>query len=233
MQQAGVVRPTEELPRDHYTYYPGTAAVPESVAVNIRGCSYMIEAEVEVLDDKCSGVIFAHGSRFGGHSLFIRDDDDVVAEPTNVVEDAKKRKPTRKTLYYVYNFLGILPEQTFCTTDALKPGKYTFLVTFNKWEKPGEYGKSEGTLTLSVRDDNDTSGSMKEVASGPMSAQVGKFTLCGDGLCVGYDSADAVSKLYSGTNPFKGGTIKKVVITPGTKTRAAKEAWFAAAFAVD
>ena len=42
-----------------------------------------------------------------------------------------------------------------------------------------------------------------------MEAQVGKFTLCGDGLCVGYDSADAISKLYKdkGTYPFKNGTI--------------------------
>jgi arylsulfatase len=30
-------------------------------------------------------------------------------------------------------------------------------------------------------------------AASPMRAQVGKFMLCGDGLCVGFDSADAVS----------------------------------------
>jgi len=28
---------------------------------------------VEIKDGNCSGVIFAHGSRFGGHSLFIKD----------------------------------------------------------------------------------------------------------------------------------------------------------------
>ena len=71
MEQAGVERPTEEGPRDEYTYYPGTAAVPESVAVNIRGCSYTIMAKVKIEKEDCSGVIFAHGSRFGGHSLFI------------------------------------------------------------------------------------------------------------------------------------------------------------------
>ena len=27
-----------------------------------------------------------------------------------------------------------------------------------------------------------------------MRTQIGKFTLCGDGLCVGYDSADTVSQ---------------------------------------
>jgi len=42
---------------------------------------------------------------------------------------------------------------------------------------------------------------------------MGKFTLCGDGLCVGYDSADAVSGEYAGSNPFKGGAIKFVGVT--------------------
>jgi arylsulfatase len=46
-----------------------------------------------------------------------------------------------------------------------------------------------------------------------MRAQVGKFTLCGDGLCVGFDSADAVSQEYKGSNPFKGGTILGVGVT--------------------
>jgi arylsulfatase len=44
-------------------------------------------------------VIFAHGSRFGGHSLFIRD----------------------RKLHYVYNFLGIKPEQVFASPNC-SPG---------------------------------------------------------------------------------------------------------------
>ena len=111
-EQANVERPTEEGPRDEYTYYPGTAAVPESVAVNIRGCSYMIRAEVKIEKADCSGVIFAHGSRFGGHSLFI--------------------KGTK--LYYVYNFLGIVQQkfEGFVSGVALVPGEYTFVVKFTK-----------------------------------------------------------------------------------------------------
>ena len=37
----------------------------------------------------------------------------------------------------------------------------------------------------------------KVVAEGPMRTQVGKFTLSGDGLCVGRDSGDAVSQYKS------------------------------------
>jgi uncharacterized Rossmann fold enzyme len=32
----------------------------------------MILANIEINDPNASGVIFAHGSRFGGHSLFIK-----------------------------------------------------------------------------------------------------------------------------------------------------------------
>ena len=41
----------------------------------------------------------------------------------------------------------------------------------------------------------------------------GKFTLSGDGLCVGYDSGDAVSAQYSSPARFKGGKIFGVGVT--------------------
>jgi arylsulfatase len=53
----------------------------------------------------------------------------------------------------------------------------------------------------------------KVVASGPMRTQPGKFTLSGDGLCVGYDSGDAVSKEYKTPGEFKGGKIQFVGVT--------------------
>jgi hypothetical protein len=181
MQQLNVERPTEESPRERYVYYPGTAPVPEGVAVNVRGRSYKILANIEITDPKCSGVIFAHGSRFGGHSLFIKE----------------------KKLYYVYNFLGIKPEQQF-VSDELTPGKYTVGMEFIR-EKAGPHHESLGKALLYVND--------KVVAEGPMKTQPGKFSLSGDGLCVGYDSEDAVSKEYKSPGTFKGGTILGVGVT--------------------
>ena len=70
--------------------------------------------------------------------------------------------------------------------------------------QPGEHGESLGTTTLFVND--------KAVNTGPMRAQVGKFTLAGDGLCVGFDSGDAVSSLYTTPGTFTGGTIRGVAI---------------------
>jgi hypothetical protein len=51
------------------------------------------------------------------------------------------------------------------------------------------------------------------VAEGPMRTQAGKFTLSGDGLCIGYDSGDAVSQQYKAPGTFKGGTIFGVGVT--------------------
>ena len=178
----GTDRPTEELPRDSYTYYPHASQVPEAVAVNVRGKSFKIVSNVEIEAD-ASGVIFAHGSRFGGHSLFIKD----------------------HKLYYVYNFLGITQQQ-LVSTETLKPGNYTFGMEFTK-EKVGAHRESIGTAKLYIND--------KVVATAAMTAQVGKFTLVGDGLCVGYDSGDPVSKLYSSPGEFEGGIIRFVTVSTG------------------
>lgn len=175
-----IERPSEEVVRESYTYYPHASPVPEAVAANIRGRSYKIIANIDITEANFSGVIFAHGSRFGGHSLFIKD----------------------KKLYYVYNFLGITEQQL--VSSALKPGKYTVGVEFIK-EKAGEHNESIGTAKLYVND--------KAVAESTMKAQVGKFTLVGDGLCVGYDSGDPVSKQYKSPGTFKGGIVSFATVS--------------------
>ena len=78
-------RPVLSPPRDRYVYYPGTAEVPESQAVNVRNRSYSIGAEVDIPAAGAAGVLFAHGSLFGGHALYVKDD----------------------RLHYVYNFVGM------------------------------------------------------------------------------------------------------------------------------
>ena len=196
-----VERPSEEKPRERYIYYPGTSPVPEGVAVNVRGRSYKILADVEIKDGNCSGVIFAHGSRFGGHSLFIKD----------------------KRLHYVYNFLGIKPEQKFVSAE-LNPGKYTLGMEFVR-DKAGKYGESLGKATLYVNE--------KVVAQGDMKTQAGKFTLSGDGLCVGRDSGDAVSEEYKSPGEFKGGSILFVGVTVEKGQYLDLEKLAAGAFAVD
>ena len=48
-----------------------------------------------------------------------------------------------------------------------------------------------------------------------MRTQLAQFTLCGDGLCIGRDSADAVSAQYRSPYRFKGGTIVQVEVNVG------------------
>jgi arylsulfatase len=194
-------RPVSEAARDTYVYFPGTSPVPEGVAVNCRGRSYKILADVEITDPNASGVIFAHGSRFGGHTLFIKN----------------------KKLYYVYNFLGIKPEQQFVSPE-LEPGKYTLGMEFTR-EGAGKYHESTGKTRLYVND--------KVVAEGPMRTQVGKFTLSGDGLCIGYDSGDNVSQEYTTPARFTGGTILAVGVNIGKDQYLDLEKVAAAALAVE
>ena len=200
VEQINDERPQGEPPRSRYVYYPDTAPVPESTAVNIRGRSYKILADVEVTPES-EGVIFAHGSRFGGHTLFIKD----------------------RKLHYVYNFLGIKPEQTFVSPE-LEPGQLTLGVEFVR-EGAGEHMESVGTAKLYVGE--------QVVAEGPMRAQIGPFTLCGDGLCVGYDSADPVSRSYPAGFPFTGGRILGAAVDIGEDQYLDLEREAAAAFARD
>jgi arylsulfatase len=50
-----------------------------------------------------------------------------------------------------------------------------------------------------------------------MRAQIGKFTLSGDGLCVGYDSGDNVSDQYKNPGTFTGGEILGVAVDVSEK----------------
>jgi arylsulfatase A-like enzyme len=177
------VRPQSEAVRDTYTYYPHTAEVPEAAAPNIRGRSFKVLAEVEIESPDADGVIFAQGGRFGGHALFLKD----------------------RRAHYVYNFLGVPPEQHF-SSDELAPGRYVIGMDFAK-EEVGDHGEAVGTTRLHVDD--------KVVAEGPMRTQVGMFTLCGDGLCVGRDSSDAVSSAYESPADLTGASVLQVEVNLG------------------
>jgi arylsulfatase len=176
-------RPVLSQPRDRYVYYPGIADVPESQAANIRNRSYAVAALVEIPEAGAEGVLFAHGSRFGGHALYVKDN----------------------RLHYVYSFVGSL-EQKIVADQELPTGEE--LILSAAFEKEGEDppGVAVGTLSLYHGD--------IKVGEGRIKTQPGKFSLAGDGLCVGRDSSDPVTGDYPGTAPwaFTGGTINRVAI---------------------
>lgn len=173
-------RPEASRPRNSYAYYSDTAAVPESVAANIRNKSFAILAEVDIQSPEAAGVIVAAGSRFGGHSLFLKD----------------------TKLQYCYNFLGI-EEQKFVSDTPVPTGKVTLAAEFIKTHEEPKF-VANGVLKLFL------DGTV--VGTGKMRTQPGKFGL-GEGLSVGRDAGDAVSRGYKAPFNFTGGRIKRVTIS--------------------
>jgi arylsulfatase A-like enzyme len=118
-------RPQLASPRNRYVYYPDTADVPEQQSVNIHNRSYVIGAQVDIPAPGAAGVIFAHGARFGGHALYVKDN----------------------RLHYVNNFVGTL-EQKVAATEDLPTGEDLILsASFDKYgEDPP--GVATGILSL-------------------------------------------------------------------------------------
>jgi arylsulfatase A-like enzyme len=115
-------------PSDRQVFYPGTSEVPERVAMQYFGRSFSVMAEVDIQSPEAEGVLFAHGGRFGGHSLYIKDG----------------------TLRYVYNWLG-KHEQKIVSSENVPSGRHILGVRF---EVQGNDGPSPtGTATLYFDDD--------------------------------------------------------------------------------
>ena len=66
-------RPRIEPERDEYVYLPGTQPIFERAAVDTLNRSFTIAADIAVGDQQTEGVLLAHGSRFGGYTLFLKD----------------------------------------------------------------------------------------------------------------------------------------------------------------
>jgi arylsulfatase A-like enzyme len=120
-------RPQVAPPRDRYVYYPDASEVPESAAVNIRNRSYSIAVGVEIESEDAAGVLFSHGARFGGHTLYVKD----------------------RKLKYVYNFVGS-NEQVVESAREIPTGTAVLSAAFVK-ENDGL--PAAGTLSLYINDE--------------------------------------------------------------------------------
>ena len=176
-------RPVMSPPRSRYVYYPGTAEVPESQAVNIRNRSYIIAALVDLSAPGAQGVLFAQGARFGGHALYVKNN----------------------RLHYVYSYVGAV-EQKVVATEDLPTGEN--LILSASFDKDGQEapGVATGIVSLYYGD--------HQVGEGRIKTQPGKFSVAGEGLCVGRDGGEPVTDDYPGSMPweFTGGTIHRVAV---------------------
>ena len=176
-------RPSLSAPRDRYIYFPDTAEVPESQAVNVRNRSFAIGALVDLPAAGAAGVLFAHGSRFGGHALYVKEN----------------------RLHYNYNFLG-LSDQKVVATEELPTGEG--LILSASFDKSGEDppGVAVGTLSLWHGDKKVGEGQIKTQPGKFMIAGEG---LCigrdgGAGVTDDYPGSEPYR--------FTGGTIRRVAV---------------------
>jgi len=80
----GQGRPRISAKRERFVYYPGGAAIESAAAVNTKNRSHSITALAIIPEGGAEGVLVAHGGRFGGYSLYVKD----------------------RKLRYTYNLLG-------------------------------------------------------------------------------------------------------------------------------
>ena len=119
-------RPQLSRPRDRYVYYPRGAEVPESAAPNTRNRSFTVAVEVTIDTDEAGGVLVAHGSRFGGYALYVKD----------------------RRLKFVYNFVGEF-DQIVESTEPVPTGPVVLSASF---AREGDAMPAEGTLILHFGD---------------------------------------------------------------------------------
>ena len=117
-------RPQLSATRDRYVYRPGTAPVPEWQAVKVQGRSYVIGALVDIPAAGAQGVLFAMGSRFGGHALYVKDD----------------------RLVYVNNFVGAEEQRVVGTEDV--PTGHNLILAASFERATLEPDHTTGTVSL-------------------------------------------------------------------------------------
>lgn len=112
--------------RTRFAYFPNTAPVGIGAAVELRGRSFAVIAEVTLRDD-ATGVLFKQGGRHGGHVLFLAGGQ----------------------LHYVYNFLGEQEQQVSAPVPA---GRHLLGVRYTRTGTVENSHTPLGELTLYVDD---------------------------------------------------------------------------------
>ena len=183
LEQVLSERPRAAQDRDRYVFYPGSSDVPESAGPQLPGRSYNIVAGVRIDSPDVEGVIWAAGGVPGGHSLYVKD----------------------RKLRYTFNWVGTHLQDIVADRD-LELGAHVLTAEFvaeGSSTNPAMPG-TQGTLTLYIDD--------HAVATETIITQPGYFCLTGDGICVGRDSASAVTTEYAAPFEFTGGTIDRVIV---------------------
>jgi arylsulfatase A-like enzyme len=196
-------RPYLSADRKTYTYYPDGAEVGIGAAVEPRGQSYSVVADVTVDTAGAEGVLFKHGGAHGGHVLFIQDG----------------------RLHYVYNFLGER-EQLISSPGAVPLGRHLLGIRYKRTGTVVNSHTPLGEATLFI--DETAVASLPG-----MTTQPGTFGLAGASIMVGRNTGSEVSRRYKAPFRFTGGTIAQVTFDVSGKPYEDLERELALAFSRD
>ena len=175
-------RPYLSLNRQSFTYYPDAAEVGIGAAVEPRGQSYSVVADVTVDTTGAEGVLYKQGCAHGGHVLFIQDG----------------------RLHYVYNFLGER-EQLISSSGAVPLGRHLLGIRFSRTGTVENSHTPLGEATLFI--DETAVASLPD-----MTTQPGPFGLAGASVMVGRNTGSEVSRRYKAPFRFTGGAIAQVTV---------------------
>ncbi len=175
-------RPQLTAPRSRYVYYPGTAPISEWQSVNTRNRSFVIGALVDIPAAGAEGVLFAMGSRFGGHALYVKDN----------------------RLHYVNNFVGS-EEQKIVGSEDIPTGQNVLLsASFDKDGREPDHAR--GILSLYHADRKVGEGRIKTQLGAFAIAGAGLYVGRDPGEAITQDYPGQPPY------PFTGGTINRIAI---------------------
>jgi arylsulfatase len=121
-------KPLVALPRDSYTYRPGTQSIPFFAAPRVLNRPHSITADVEIPAEGAEGVLLSQGTAAGGYALFVRDGK----------------------LRYVHNYVGRAVYGVESDT-VLAPGKHTLRFEFEPTGQPDmAHGKARPASSSST-----------------------------------------------------------------------------------
>ena len=177
-------RPQLTASRERYTYFPDTAEVPESQAVNIRNRSFTIGALVDIPG---AGRVRRAVRPGRPTSVAMPSTSKTTGCTTSTTSSAcwSRRSTRPKTCRWA--------RTSSCRRHSTRTAKTRRNV-------------STGILSLYHGD--------TKVGEARIKTQPGMFSLAGEGLCVGRDSGAPVTSDYEGDHGgrFTGGTIKRVAV---------------------
>lgn len=171
---ADPTRPVAALPKDSYTFYPGTSILHPLAAPQLLGKKHTITAHVEIPKDGAEGVLACSGGEFGGWSLFLKDGK----------------------MHYAHNYLKI-NEALVSSAEAVPDGAHALSVRFTPTEMQKKPDYFIGDVVLFV--DGKPVGELKAIKSAGQYSAV-----TGYGLLIGRNTGTPVSHQYKAPFVFTG-----------------------------